>query len=306
MNLKQCFLTKNDCYKSNKSINPIGIVVHSTGANNPTLRRYVQPDDGKLGTNPNSNDWNRDGLDVCVHAFIGQLANKDIATYQTLPWNMRCWGCGSGKNGSYNNSHIQFEICEDSLNDETYFLKVMDEATDLCVSLCKQYGIKISEIVSHKEAYQKGCASGHMDCDHWLTRFGWTMNTFRAKVEEKMNRISYRVHQQSYGWSNYVLEEEVAGITGRSKRLEAIQIDPKSENIFVKAHIQGLGWVDYGKINKDTIIGTVGQKRRLEAIEFKGAKIMCHIQSIGWASDYAEMQGTVGLGKRIEAIKIKL
>lgn len=46
-------------------------MIHSTGAENPNLRRYVQPDDGTLGVNPNGNDWNRPGLDVAVHAFIG-------------------------------------------------------------------------------------------------------------------------------------------------------------------------------------------------------------------------------------------
>ena len=51
---------------------PQGIVVHSTGANNPTLRRYIAPDDGIIGKNEFGNDWNRGGLDVCVHAFIGK------------------------------------------------------------------------------------------------------------------------------------------------------------------------------------------------------------------------------------------
>ena len=59
MNLHSCILTGNDCYKSDRWITPAGVMVHSTGANNPNLRRYVQPDDGLLGTNPNGNDWNR-------------------------------------------------------------------------------------------------------------------------------------------------------------------------------------------------------------------------------------------------------
>ena len=49
--IHQCFLTKNDCYRAGRTITPKGIVVHSTGANNPYLRRYVQPDDGILGKN---------------------------------------------------------------------------------------------------------------------------------------------------------------------------------------------------------------------------------------------------------------
>ena len=38
-----CLLTENDCYKANRKITPAGIVVHSTGANNPYVKRYVQP-----------------------------------------------------------------------------------------------------------------------------------------------------------------------------------------------------------------------------------------------------------------------
>ena len=60
-------------------------MVHSTGANNPNLRRYVQPDDGVLGVNSNQNDWNRPGLEVCVHAFLGLTQAGEVAAYQILP-----------------------------------------------------------------------------------------------------------------------------------------------------------------------------------------------------------------------------
>ena len=50
-------------------------------------------------------------LRVCVHAFIGKLADSSIATYQTLPWNYRGWHAG----GKANDTHIGFEICEDDL-----------------------------------------------------------------------------------------------------------------------------------------------------------------------------------------------
>lgn len=122
--------------------------------------------------------------------------------------------------------------------------------------------------------------------------------------EEIKETMKYRVHQQTYGWSDWKSEGNVAGTTGQAKRIEAIQIDPCGKKITVKAHIQGIGWRDYGVITKDTIIGTTGQGKRIEAIEIHGAKIQSHIQTIGWASDYSNLQGTVGLGKRIEAIKI--
>lgn len=88
MNLKKLIFTNNACYKAGKTITPKGIMVHSTGANNPNLKRYVGPDDGLLGKNQYNNHWNQDkpdGRQVCVHGFIGKLADGNIATYQTLP-----------------------------------------------------------------------------------------------------------------------------------------------------------------------------------------------------------------------------
>ena len=73
-------LKNNDCYKNNDRMIPQGIVVHSTGANNPTLRRYIAPDDGIIGKNEFGNDWNRSGLDVCVHAFIGKDKSGIVRT----------------------------------------------------------------------------------------------------------------------------------------------------------------------------------------------------------------------------------
>ena len=92
MNLRKLIFTNNACYKAGRTIAVKGIMVHSTGANNPNLKRYVGPDDGLLGKNQYNNHWNQDkpgGRQVCVHAFIGKLANGSVATYQTLPWNHR-------------------------------------------------------------------------------------------------------------------------------------------------------------------------------------------------------------------------
>ena len=138
MNLQKLILTENACYKAGRKITVKGIMVHSTGANNPWLKRYVGPDDGKLGKNQYNNHWNTyhpGGREVCVHGFIGKLADGSVATYQTLPWDHRGWHAG----GSANNTHIGFEICEDGLTDATYFKKVYQEAIDLCVYLCKEY-----------------------------------------------------------------------------------------------------------------------------------------------------------------------
>lgn len=180
----KCIFTNSRCYKAGKKIKPRGIVVHSTGANNPELRRYVQPNDGLLGDNEYGNHWNQEKGSKCMHAFIGKLLDGSVATYQTLPWNWRSWGCGKGKKGSYNDSHIQFEICEDGLQNEAYYKEAFRQAAMLCAYLCKEYSIPVSNIVSHHEAARAGYASDHVDPGHWMDNFGENMDTFRAQVAE--------------------------------------------------------------------------------------------------------------------------
>lgn len=182
MNLQKLIFTENACYKAGKKITPKGIIVHSTGANNPNLKRFVGPDDGKLGVNQYNNHWNTyqpGGRDVCVHAFIGKLADGSIATYQTLPWDYRGWHCG----GSGNDTHIGFEICEDGLTDPVYFGKVYQEAVELCAYLCKQYKLTEADVLCHSEGYKKGIASNHNDVMHWFPKHGKNMDNFRADVK---------------------------------------------------------------------------------------------------------------------------
>jgi N-acetylmuramoyl-L-alanine amidase len=189
LNLRTLLFTNNACYKAGRTITPKGIMVHSTGANNPNLKRYVGPDDGLLGKNQNNNHWNQDkpdGRQVCVHAFIGKLADGSVATYQTLPWNHRGWHGGSGSQGSVNDTHIGFEICEDGLTDAAYFNAVHQEAVELCAYLCQMYNfdpMKDGVIIGHYEGYKRGIASNHGDPANWFPKHGKSMDTFRAAVK---------------------------------------------------------------------------------------------------------------------------
>ena len=188
MNLMQQILTQNDCYKAGRYITPKGVMVHSTGANNPRLRRYV-PGNDVIGRNTGGNHWNMSGVGACVHGFIGKLANGNIATVQTLPWNMRGWHAASGKNGSANNTHISFEICEDDLADSVYFSKVYLEAVELTAMLCKQYKLNPMAdgvVICHSEGYRRGIASNHADVMHWFPKHGKNMDIFRADVLREM------------------------------------------------------------------------------------------------------------------------
>lgn len=114
-----CMQTNSSNYKDTSIMDIKGILWHSTGANNPTIKRYVQPSDNAsdraemldlIGVNSNKNDWNHIKISAGVNAWIGKLADGTVATVQTMPWNYRPWGCGSGSKGSCNNGWIQFEI----------------------------------------------------------------------------------------------------------------------------------------------------------------------------------------------------
>lgn len=216
MNLFKCLMTQSTCYKDTTKGTPVGILWHDTGAGNPTLKRYVQPDDNaqdraallaKIGKNQYSNDWNHISLQAGVNAFIGKLADGSIATAQVLPWNYRPWGCGSGPKGSCNGSPyanngphwIQFEICDDGYNSKSYFDKVYKEAVELTAYLCMKYGIDphgtvqykdpkkqipvtIPTILCHQDSYQLGVGGNHGDVLIWFKKYGKTMNDVRNDV----------------------------------------------------------------------------------------------------------------------------
>ncbi len=197
-----CMMTQSTCYKGTRTMNVLGVLWHSTGANNPNLRRYVQPDDKasdraallqKLGTNNNRNDWNHVSVQAGLNAWVGKLADGTVTSVQTLPWNYRPWGCGSGSKGSCNSGWIQFEICEDGLTDKTYFEAAYKEAAELTAYLCQLYnidphgtvnlnGVKVPTILCHADSHKLGLGSNHGDVLHWFPKFGKNMDTVRADV----------------------------------------------------------------------------------------------------------------------------
>ena len=216
MRLIKCMLTANDCYKAGRTITPKGVMVHSTGANNPLVARYVQPVEGQsneaqlkaeIGGNRNANDWNNPGLDVCTHAFVGKLADGGVGTVQTLPWNHRGWHCGSGSKGSGNNTHIGVEMCEpacikytsganftcsDTATAKAVAKRTYEAAVELFAMLCRQYSMNPTAdgvIISHREGHSRGIASNHGDPEHLWTQLGmgYTMDTFRQAVKAAMD-----------------------------------------------------------------------------------------------------------------------
>ena len=214
MRLYKALLKHNDCYLRGRTIRPRGVMVHSTGVNNPWLRRYIAPDDGRLGE-PSPRHWNQGGVGACVHAMIGKAADGSVATYQTLPWTMRGWHCGR----SGNDTHIAFEICEDGLTDEGYFQATYQAAVELTAYLCKLYHLDPQAdgvVLCHSEGYARGIASNHADVLHWWRRYGVSMDDFRAAVAAAMKGGERDLTEQEV---RSIVREELAAAQAERDKL---------------------------------------------------------------------------------------
>ena len=209
-----CMMTQSTCYKGTGKMQVKGILWHSTGANNPTLKRYVQPDDNApdkdaliklIGKNAYGNDWNHIKHQAGLNAWIGKLTDGTVAAVQTMPWDYKPWGCGAGAKGSCNNAWIQFEICEDGLTDADYFSKAYKEACELTAYLCRMFGIdpkgsvtfngvKVPTILCHADSYKLGLGSNHGDVLHWFPKFGKNMDSVRNDVAELLKENTGTAH----------------------------------------------------------------------------------------------------------------
>lgn len=245
MKVKSCICTHSSAYLHNPKMKttPQGIVIHSTGANNPYIKRYVQPtaDNSNcreiltdIGKNEHNNDWNRVDLKtnprrVCPHGIVGLNAKNEVCAYQILPYELCCNGCGKGKNGSYNTHppYIQIETCEDDLRDTSYFLKCMAILAEWCAELSEVYGIPINRIVSHKEAHIQGYATNHRDINHWLALYNWDMDDFRELVRVKKEKIEKNKEHKYY-------KVQIGAFTSRenAEKLKA-ELEAKGYNCFI-------------------------------------------------------------------------
>jgi len=179
------YMTRNDCYTAGRKITPKGIMVHSTATPGIMAADWFR----RWNKSYKAGEINRQ---VCVHAFL-----DDKEVWQYLPWDHRGWHAG----GDANNTHIGFEICEpggfsysgstmvgyDAAKHEAYFRKAWQNAVELCVLLCKEYGLTERDIIGHAEGHRQGIASNHADPLHWFPKHGESMDTFRADVKKLLN-----------------------------------------------------------------------------------------------------------------------
>lgn len=130
--------------------------------------------------------------------------------------------------------------------------------------------------------------------------------------------IHYRTHVQNIGWQTYKSNGDLSGTSGRSLRLEGINIFVSGASglgVQYTTHVEDYGWLPWSSDNR--MSGTEGQSKRLEAIKIQltGANkdlydiyYRVHAQDFGWL-DWAangSPAGTAGYSKRLEGIEILL
>lgn len=249
----ECLLINNDCYKkySKCVMTPVGGVLHSTA---PTetgeLSRFIQPVSGQtgsingklateaklfqvIGKNRYNNHWNKPGVEKAVHVMIGLDAGGEVAACQTLHYNMPCWGCGSGSNGSYNGCYggvsceplyIQIEMIEDKNGSLEHCQKLYSKAVEVFAMLAKAYPKVGKNIVSHAEAHRNGFASDHGDPENYWSRVGatFTMDGFRADVISAMSSSLFDDVRPDAWYAEYVYKVVGAGLMrGKSEKIFA-------------------------------------------------------------------------------------
>lgn len=109
----------------------------------------------------------------------------------------RPWGCGAGSKGSWNNTKIQWEVCEpaghtyaggtmiayDAEKNQGYFDRMWKMLVAWNVYCAVKLGYPVSGISDHAESYRAGYGSNHSDMGQWLPKHGKSMDALRAEVQ---------------------------------------------------------------------------------------------------------------------------
>ena len=146
---------------------------------------------------------------------------------------------------------------------------------------------------------------------------GSTSGAFLEKP--KVQNIVYQAHMQTSGWNAAVMNGVTGGVTGKSKRMEALKISLEnplySGGVQYRAHVQTYGW--QGWKSNGAIAGTTGLSKRMEAVQIQLTGEMAkkydiyyrvHVQTYGWLgwTKNGAKAGTEGMSKRMEAVQIQL
>lgn len=203
VNIEKKYLTNSLNYKSKRTTQVKGIMLHSVGCAQPNPDVFVK-------------NWNNSSREVGVHGFIG--SEKVVITLPCLEvtetskpgYVHRAWHCGSGSKGSFNNGYIAFECCEpsnikytgnganftcsDPASAVNFMMKVFKNAVEIFAQCCVYHNLDPSGknvIICHKEGNTLGYASSHEDVMHLFRQlpFDYSMDQFRKDVIARVKEL---------------------------------------------------------------------------------------------------------------------
>ncbi len=178
------------------------------------------------------------------------------------------------------------------------------------------------------DQYERWVAQYNSSCDYagdhslWQYSSSGSVDGIAGRVDVNymfgdITHITYRAHVSDIGWQDWVGDGATAGTTGRSKTIEAIQVElpvlSSSSLVSVRCLVRNIGWEDWGRGSG----GTTGRALPIEAIQLKlngpvedNYDIWYRVHSsnvgwLGWAKN-GESAGTQGYAYGVEAIQIKL
>ncbi len=179
------YATQNGAYRAGRTIsNHQGCVNHSVGCAQPKADVFFS------SMNKTSAQWG-------VNAILGDFHTGEGRILVTLDLKARPWGCGAGSRGSWNNTKIQWEVCEpaghtyaggtmiayDVEKNQGYFDRMWKMLVAWNVYCAVKLGYPVSGISDHAESYRAGYGSNHSDMGQWLPKHGKSMDALRAEVQ---------------------------------------------------------------------------------------------------------------------------
>lgn len=178
------YATKNGAYRAGRTIRVEGCVNHSLGVAQPSAEVMF----GRM---------NRSDAGWGVNAILGDFHTGEGRILLCMPYDRRPWGVGSGSKGSWNNSRIQWEVCEpaghtyaggtmvgyDVAKNQGYFERMWKLLVAWNVYVAVKLGYGAATVNDHAESYLAGMGSNHADMGQWLPKHGKSMNDLRHEVQ---------------------------------------------------------------------------------------------------------------------------
>lgn len=272
--------------------------------------------------------FSRPGAFASAHYFV----DRDGSIYQSVSMANTAWHAG---NWDMNLRSIGIECVSDGAD---FTEEQICALAELVRWLMEGLGVPAENVIRHYDVTGKLCPLPYIDNGKWAAlhaRITAEPEPAPAPAPEPViyqpqtepmnsNGLWYQVHVADLGWLEPVHDGMQAGTTGQSRRMEAVRMNPPEGTVLrVKAHLQDVGWIDYGtiehvdSIENAKIIGTVGEWRRLEAVQleiakdggcWKKLKYQLHLADDGWTGwvEAPYTDGTVGIGRRTEAARFVL